>query len=361
MIKIKYDKRNKNQVNKYKAIILKKRKEECIKALDSLCKKYIITHRKTYGFEDIIVAPPVEIKEIVEMIDSSPIKSKIRREFYSYSLSKKTIKLTKRTIKTYKINKTTKTKKSKATKAVKKFKEIKTSYILDTLYGKMKSEAKEIIFALAEVSVCPYCNRNFIESVKENVSNGKVLRTFQLDHFYDKATYPMLAVSFYNLVPTCGSCNLHKKQSRFDYYPYLGKKTDEVISFDFKISSDEFLEKKEVINVKVNSLDKTMESNIKELNLELLYNTHTEMVQEIIKKAYYYGDFYIDSIVKSTDYMFKSREEAYRILYGNYYEDENYGKRPLAKFTKDIFHEVNKCYNPKLDEYIRELVKKKGK
>ena len=50
---------------------------------------------------------------------------------------------------------------------------------------------------------CPYCNRNYTFVVDSE--NGK-LRP-EIDHFYPKSIYPFLAMSFFNLIPSCSICN----------------------------------------------------------------------------------------------------------------------------------------------------------
>lgn len=56
---------------------------------------------------------------------------------------------------------------------------------------------------------CFYCNKDFIT----NFDTDKKVSTFQLDHFFDKGTYPYLALSFYNLIPSCYVCNAKVKGS----------------------------------------------------------------------------------------------------------------------------------------------------
>jgi hypothetical protein len=58
------------------------------------------------------------------------------------------------------------------------------------------------------INTCLYCNRNHI-----HYDYGKKIGT-TLDHFYDKATYLYLALSFYNLIPSCYSCNTQLKGSK---------------------------------------------------------------------------------------------------------------------------------------------------
>lgn len=66
--------------------------------------------------------------------------------------------------------------------------------------------ACEFIEAL-DLRVCPYCNRSYIFSVKKKTKQIKA----DLDHFFDKATYPYLAISLYNLIPCCQACNSRAK------------------------------------------------------------------------------------------------------------------------------------------------------
>lgn len=59
------------------------------------------------------------------------------------------------------------------------------------------------------VKFCPYCN---IKSAYQNVNAvGEVVDSYQLDHFYDKARYPLLSYSLFNLVPSDHTCNVTNK------------------------------------------------------------------------------------------------------------------------------------------------------
>lgn len=62
-----------------------------------------------------------------------------------------------------------------------------------------------------------------------------------------------------------------------------------------------------------------------------------DIVQEIIKKMQYYGPEYIKCILEETGSLFKNEGELYRLLYGGYAEPDEFGKRPLSKFIKDIY------------------------
>ncbi len=58
------------------------------------------------------------------------------------------------------------------------------------------------------VKVCPYCNRMYTTT-----SYGKKRTRPEFDHFYPQSRYPYLAVSLFNLIPSCNICN----KLKFDY------------------------------------------------------------------------------------------------------------------------------------------------
>ena len=81
---------------------------------------------------------------------------------------------------------------------------IKQKDIFLTLYSRLNNA---LFVKDLDIKVCPYCNRNYILNFNKK---GKANATAQLDHFFDKKDYPYLSVSIYNLVPSCGTCNLRK-------------------------------------------------------------------------------------------------------------------------------------------------------
>src|SRR5690606_3268511 len=78
-------------------------------------------------------------------------------------------------------------------------------------------------------STCPYCNYGIVEIVKKNNTmplTHQNIAYFDLDHFYPKSIYPFFALSFYNLIPSCHTCNSSEKGEK-DFnvathiHPYL--------------------------------------------------------------------------------------------------------------------------------------------
>ena len=285
--------RKKGAVNRLYHILLnvkptQKNKVEYLKnirAINKWCLKNISVSGKKYSLPDVIKADYSEIAEIANVYNSRQIKMP------------------------------------------KKYKK----FIIDTLY-KQRFPRKEFAEEL-QVTVCPYCNRNFVNSTYK--------RTMcDLDHFYDKETYPILAVSFHNLVPVCHACNHAKASNAISYSPHNTKfNTDDLLSFDFYIGGIDYWVDNKLIGIEIDC-SRELESNVQELKLREVYQIHSDIVQECIKKAIMFNPDYMTDLFNTYNGLFESEEELYRIVFGNYMEESSYGKRPLSKLTKDILSKL---------------------
>ncbi|CAA6827181.1 MAG: Unknown protein [uncultured Sulfurovum sp.] len=181
---------------------------------------------------------------------------------------------------------------------------------------------------------CPYCNRNYTFTV--NNKNGK-LRP-EIDHFYPKSVYPFLAMSFYNLIPSCQICN-HTKSSKVKENlenPYDMKEGS--YRFTYIPNSIDFTaienEKYNFANFEIDINGN--EGNIKLFKLEELYRQHKDVVLELLIKKVYYPESYI----KELEGFGFAKDEIYRYLFSNYNQEEDFHKRPLSKLIKDISEEL---------------------
>lgn len=197
------------------------------------------------------------------------------------------------------------------------------------------------------IHVCPYCNRNYIFNFSKNNTQEA---TAQLDHFFDKKDYPYLAVSLYNLVPSCSTCNQRKSLKRENiFYPYL-ESFNESAKFKYNgikaIAKDEkmdFLDSKRVMfDIEAIKDDEKVEKHIEVFNLKNLYEEHKDIVAELLQKKEIYNDSYIDELMQKYEgTLFKNREDLLRLITCGYVSDEDLHKRPLSKLIKDISEELN--------------------
>jgi len=62
-----------------------------------------------------------------------------------------------------------------------------------------------------KIEVCPYCNKNYTNTFRMDSISKNIFPSF--DHFLPKASFPLLTLSFFNLIPTCNVCNTIKSDN----------------------------------------------------------------------------------------------------------------------------------------------------
>ena len=194
-------------------------------------------------------------------------------------------------------------------------------------YEKFRKEYGAELCQQLQISVCPYCNRNFINSY---IIDDDIKTSAEFDHFFSKSKYPIFAISLYNLIPCCHDCNHTKGKEEFNISPYDKKyTTNNSLTFSFKpIENDE-------IKITIKPLIDKKNDDIKKLNLESKYQIHSQYVKEIIAKIHNYTPAYFNQpILRELNI---TDEE---LFIGNYLSEENYYKRPLSKLTHDINEEI---------------------
>ena len=192
------------------------------------------------------------------------------------------------------------------------------------------------------IKTCPYCNREYTFS--RRLKNGREVHP-EFDHFYPKSKYPYLALSFYNLVPSCHTCNHLKMEHEIDINPHYESYEDRGMSFTLENKNTGGMydpEKNHWVfdpnNVEIKI--KNGNRNVSRLGLEEVYNMHTDIVADIVTKAQAYNDSFYQSLVDSYSGLGKTPAEIYRLIWGTYMDPNEYGLRPLSKFTKDVLDEL---------------------
>ena len=205
-------------------------------------------------------------------------------------------------------------------------------------YGYEKIDKLQFIENIG-LGSCPYCNRNYIFTTSKKGSIKP-----EIDHFYPKSLYPYLACSYFNLIPSCPTCNgfgAKEAKDTFYVYPISNPYTIKPIDFQFSITPQkvDFIDdvKKEQYDFTNFEIDiYGNKANLKIFHLEELYKQHKDIVLELLIKKAYYPQSYIEELSK---FGF-SQDEIYRYLFSNYNQDEDLHKRPLSKLVKDISNEL---------------------
>ena len=212
-------------------------------------------------------------------------------------------------------------------------------------YEQFISGSKSMAYEIAKKldrNTCTYCNRLYTITVanpdpKTNRCNdkGRITRP-QFDHWYAKSKYPMLALSFYNLIPSCSVCNSSVKGDDVfslstHIHPYE-RNCKEAFSFtyEYKSATD--------ISINVDCLgNQRMARTLNDLRVVDIYNGHSYLeVKDLHELKEKYPISYVKTLLGSLKGLNFSVNEAYRMVFGIEWDEANFHKRPFSKFKKDI-------------------------
>ena len=198
------------------------------------------------------------------------------------------------------------------------------------------SQAAKIVNVLG-INACPYCNQNYINVGYDKM--GKIKFWGDIDHFYDKKSYPEMALCLYNLIPVCKVCNLLKSsQQKMIVNPYNQKAESGIkfrTEFDESFDLDYLQGKSQSFNIiidesGVNNEDK---EEIELFDLKNRYKKLKRNVQEIIVKSKAYDQIYEKFLKEGFDL---GDDELRTYVFGY---AENHLDRTLSKFNMDIMNE----------------------
>lgn len=193
------------------------------------------------------------------------------------------------------------------------------------------------------IKTCMHCNAAFTLSVDDEDSSREPKIIFELDHFFPKSIFPYLSLSFFNLIPCCGSCNRllgkdpkihHPLEVTFDALFHVS-----MTSFDLAACIISPSTKPDIVTV---SKDDTYTPIFDKLRLADRYAHFADFAQELIWKNQVYTEAYkhdIENLLKKPDLV-------NRALWGNYCSPEEYHKRPLSKFCTDICRQLGVLCEP---------------
>jgi len=216
---------------------------------------------------------------------------------------------------------------------------ILSNIFVNSIYEKLAIFNKFNFISNIGLNTCPYCNRNYIYAVNKR----KVVKP-EIDHFYPESKYPILAVSYSNLIPSCQSCNGLGAKGKQDPYlvgiisPYLIKTDDFRFTLKIKnISAINPLCGKTDVEVLFKN---KVQNNCDVFNLDDLYSLHHDhAIELLIKRRLKYSKKYRDYL-NSYDNLTFNKSEIDRMILGNYSLEKEQSKRPLSKLYQDIGKEL---------------------
>ena len=191
------------------------------------------------------------------------------------------------------------------------------------------------------ISTCYYCNIDFINTYN---TKSEKKNKFTLDHYFDKSTYPYLALSLYNFIPSCYTCNSKLKGVlEFKNLAPSSVKYDFDDKVKFKIKMNESCKDLHVKNK--SDIDINLKENyscdyqefIREMFLDERYRVHKDIVFDMIQKAELYPESRLKELQDLTGIPFQQiKKDIFSILD----ENEDLSKKPFSKLTKDILEQL---------------------
>lgn len=216
-------------------------------------------------------------------------------------------------------------------------------------YDAIISESKKKSYELAQMlnrNTCTYCNRLYTFTViRKDKKTGRIndstrITRPQFDHWYAKSIYPCLALSFFNLIPSCSICNSSikgdERLSLNDHcHPYAQDGSE---GFRFSYMHKSLTENNIVIKDSTIKTKQTLDI----LKIEEVYNAHSAFeLKDLLDLRYKYPENYLETLLNNTfESLNISKGEAYRLIFGVEKEEDDFHKRPLSKFKRDIISEL---------------------
>jgi|GEM_PF-376350 len=187
---------------------------------------------------------------------------------------------------------------------------------------------------------CTYCNRTY--TITQRKRSGKKdgrLMSPQLDHWFPQSKFPLLQISFHNLIPSCEICNSRVKNDtpftlKNHFHPY--QKNDASIKFSYRFS---VLKQKYQIYFKEAS-DLNIKRTCKEMCIDQMYDGHGSELDDLITIKREYSEKYLQSLKASFPHARLSDELIYRLAFGTELNKKDFHKRPMSKFKHDILKEL---------------------
>ena len=214
--------------------------------------------------------------------------------------------------------------------------------------GKKESWNAYIFTKETGVTVCPYCNRQYVQTITRinNENKTEFVMRPEIDHYFEKSRYPFFALSIYNLIPCCHYCNSvikHTRKLNLDDYihPYCIDDTDRGSEFFFRY---EFLNyDKAVPGWNERNVSQKIKNTLDFFEIKEIYAEHSDLVNQMITVARNYDKSYIKELLtyyKGPTYSV-TLSSLIRAIFSSYMvEDEDH--EVLGKLKKDILQRIVK-------------------
>lgn len=212
--------------------------------------------------------------------------------------------------------------------------------VYDTLYkayekvrDKKVDNIKLNVFIVYQtgLTVCPYCNRDYINSREKNHAGA------QMDHFYPRSEYPIFSLCLYNLVPVCGNCNRIKSSQGKEF----ASPFDDTVDWENNVRfSYTFLDSNK-IKISINVSDKRIYNNIAAMEIENAYQIHDREIRELLDKKEVYSYTQIKEFQDMLGKVGLTEKKLTKMVFGEKITEEGMKTKPLGRMMRDLERELH--------------------
>jgi hypothetical protein len=200
-----------------------------------------------------------------------------------------------------------------------------------------------------QVNVCPYCNRMSI--ITHEGESGNIRP--DLDHWLLQSEFPYLAISLYNLIPSCGPCNggfkkktIFKKSDHIHPYAegyekeYTFKYNSVLAPGKIRAETDFTLSIKPENGIPVD-IEHKGRNSIEVFDIEGVYNKQKNVALEVFHHYQDFNEEWIQYELKRKDKttgnpVYRDRKHLIEHKFSLKTNVEDYGTREHAKLKMDI-------------------------
>lgn len=247
-------------------------------------------------------------------------------------------------------------------------------------YDKVQKDLMPKYIKRLGIKTCVYCNAQFattslIQEIKNDKKGKFTVKTvdiacYELDHNMPKSIYPYLCTNFFNLQPSCSSCNRRKNNRELDFSLYYENGDIGVRPVHF------ILNPADVIKFRITNNGKNIKpflcnegtdippvvadntSIVGKLNQMLgiqgIYDEHEDIVEEILWKHKIYSKGFISAIQKQIKSLGITGFDMKRFILGGYYgKEDDFLKQPLSIMKNDLWEQLKRSEGDHLDIFYK--------
>lgn len=194
------------------------------------------------------------------------------------------------------------------------------------------------------IKSCVYCNGQYAITIEKK--DGTYTSSYEFDHFLAKSHYPGLSTSFFNLQPSCGHCNILKKEKPVKFNVYAENYAD-LRPFKFSIDKRSLLEyllsrDEERLKIDLSSSDSDLKKSHEErFSISKKYAFHKDEAADLVVKSKIYNPAFLRQLNNS---MCNHHPEFYDryldAILGFPIDEKMIHRRPLTLMKQDIARQL---------------------